>query len=142
MALIGGAGNPTGGSNPAGTGSTVSYIGEHVYAYSSQISTLGSQAYTELLGFTTAANSYIVGNISMFGPVDSADPTSGAASNFRVSFNGEIIFYVNLETVSEDHPGQAVVPLLIPSSTTVLIETNASASGWNPSCFITGRVYA
>jgi hypothetical protein len=142
MALIAGAGNPTGGSSPASTGSTVSYIGEHIYAYSAQGLTAGSQAYGALLDFTTGANSYIVGNISMFGPVDSADPTSGAASNFRVSFNGEVIFFVNLETVSEDHPGQAVVPFLIPPSTTVLIEANASASGWNPSCFITGRVYA
>jgi len=115
-------------------------VGDHVYAYSTQSVSLGSQAYSEMLNFTTG-NSYIVGELTMFGPVDSSDPTSGAFSNFRMSLNGEILFYVNLDSSQEDHPSQGVVPILIPPLTTVLIESNTSASGWNPSVSVVGRVY-
>ena len=140
MAILGG-GNPLGGSNPSGIGASISYIGDHMYAYSGEATTLGSQAYSTLLSFTTASNNYIVGDISMFGSVDPTDPTSGQVSNFKISFNDQVLFYTNMDTTQEDHPGQAVVPLLIPPSTTVLIEVNSASSGNNPACSIIGRVY-
>jgi len=115
-------------------------VGEHVYAYSTQTSTASSGAFGELLNFTTG-NRYIVSEITMFAGVNPTDPGLGITSNFKVSLNGEIVFYVNLDSAAEDHPSQAVVPVLIPPLTTVLIEANAGGSGWNPSVSIVGRVY-
>ena len=59
MALVGGggAGNVT-GSNPSGIGSTINYIGEHVYA-SSGIITIDNTE-TNLLKFTIASSQYVV----------------------------------------------------------------------------------
>jgi len=115
-------------------------VGDHVYAYSTQGSTASGAAFGELLSFTTG-NTYIVSEITMFAGVNAGDPGLGITSNYRVSLNGEIIFYLNLDSAAEDHPSQAVVPLLIPPLTTVLVEANAGGSGWNPSVSIVGRVY-
>ena len=57
-----GGGNPVGGSNPTGTGSSINYIGNHVYAYSGEI-TSGSGTTQTMLNFTTPSNSYIVATI-------------------------------------------------------------------------------
>ena len=131
----------TTGRGLAVTGPKLIYTsdGKRCYAYSTQGSSLTSNAYSETLNFTSG-DEYIVGKLTCFAPVD-ANPASGALSNYKVSFNGEVVFYINLDSAQEDHPAQAVVPMLIPPLTTVLIETNASASGWNPSVSFVGRVH-
>ena len=54
-----GAGNPVAGSNPAGIGTALNYIGNHAYAYSGIITDNNSgSAATTALKFTTG-NSYI-----------------------------------------------------------------------------------
>jgi len=115
-------------------------IGKHVYAYSTQGSSLTSSAYSTNLEFATG-NEYIVGELTCYGPVDEGNPSSGAIANFRISYNGEILFFINLDSSAEDHPSQAIVPILIPPLTTVLIESSASASGWNPSVSILGMTH-
>ena len=57
MALIAGAGNPTQGSNPAGTGTSLNYVRDgtgltHCYAYSGAISVTDTNEH-KLLSFTT-----------------------------------------------------------------------------------------
>jgi hypothetical protein len=60
-----GGGNPVSGSNPSGIGQTISYIGNHAYATSGEVtdSSSGSAA-TTLLKFSTG-NSYIVATINV-----------------------------------------------------------------------------
>ena len=54
MALVGGGGAPNvAGSNPAGTGTTLNYIGNRVYAYSGAIACSDSEK--TLLDFTTGS---------------------------------------------------------------------------------------
>ena len=60
MPLVGGggAGNIAGG-NPAGTGTSLNYIGNHAYAYSGNFSSTGTDD-TTYLEFDLALNQYIV----------------------------------------------------------------------------------
>jgi len=61
MALIGGGGSGNvAGGNPSGTGTGLTYVGDHCYAYSGEI-TSGTSGDSTMLDFSTGANSYIVG---------------------------------------------------------------------------------
>jgi len=79
-------GNPTGGANPAGTGSSLNYIGNHAYAYSGVIGSTSSVA--NLLDFTTGAE-YIYVKTCLFALA--ADAQSGVDYRFEVLINSEII---------------------------------------------------
>ena len=61
MALVGGGGAPNvAGSNPAGTGTGLNYVGDHAYVSSGLIDS-GTTTETTMVEFTTASESYIVG---------------------------------------------------------------------------------
>ena len=65
MALVGGGGAPNvAGSNPAGTSTSLNYVGKHAYAYSGDVSVSGSL--TTMLEFTTAEQ-YVVGHYQIHG---------------------------------------------------------------------------
>jgi len=53
-----GGGNPVGGSNPTGIGSSINYIGKHAYASSGIITVDNNE--TNLLKFAVASGQYIV----------------------------------------------------------------------------------
>jgi hypothetical protein len=57
MAIIAGAGNPTGGSGGSGIGQTLNYVGDFVYAYSGAIENAGggSGSPSTMLQFTTGS---------------------------------------------------------------------------------------
>ena len=55
-----GGGNPVSGSNPAGTGSSLNYIGKHAYGYSGVIAV--NNVEKTLLQFSTG-NLYIVAKV-------------------------------------------------------------------------------
>ena len=59
-------GNPTGGANPSGTGSSINYIGNHCYANSGPVTVEDANTgNTTLIDFTTG-NAYIVATLHMF----------------------------------------------------------------------------
>jgi hypothetical protein len=136
MALIAGAGNPTGGSNPAGTSSSINYIGSHAYAYSGEISVNNNE--TNLLDFSSGPE-YIVCKVQF-----NAAHSSGDDYVFKIYFNGEVVQrYVYAETVDRGVPDQPLY-MVIPSYTHVLCSaqniTDTSANAQIVA--ITGRVYA
>ena len=135
----GGAGNPTGGSF-TGLSESLDYIGDHVLGAGSTISD-ASQTFDTLLDFTTPISSYIVGEITCFGPVVPADPSSGEAANFEISMNDSIIAYINIDTGQEDQPSLETVPIVIPSGSKITIRANAQASGRTMYAWVTGRVH-
>ena len=62
MALVGGGGAPNvAGSNPAGTGSSINYVGNHAYAYSGIIASTTTEA--NMLDFTIG-NQYVMAQFS------------------------------------------------------------------------------
>ena len=138
MALVGGggAGNVT-GSNPAGTGSTLNYVGEFAYANSGVITTDGGNEST-LLEFDTAG-SVIVGRTQFsYLSINQSDDIL-----FRIYFNGEIIAgvqYPHVNTGSHTN----YFEIIIPPYTNVKITGDNVESSTNRdlTAMVIGRVYA
>ena len=143
MALAGGggAGNVAGGSNPAGTGTSLNYIGNHAYAYSGMFPPATS-TYT-MLSFTTGS-SYLLSKITVTGATDAVNPGNGGTSTFVISLDGQEVMRLKTDTDQEDMPAHATVPFLIPPYSTIEltgIDTVTTAER-KTSASIVGRVYA
>ena len=136
MALVGGGGAPNvAGSNPAGVGSSLNYVGNLVYAYSGDITLNASLPNpTTLLEFTTGAE-LISGNVSW-----GSDTVGGNDTRVNISINGERFFicrYGNGEHESNDQP----LNIVIPPFSTILIAIGAEVSVTATALF-TGEIHA
>jgi len=143
MALVGGGGaGNVAGSNPAGTGTTLNYIGNHAYAYSgahAASTTLGTH-----LNFTTG-NEYILGRIYLNGSTENGSG-SGEVTTADIIFNGETVARLKVDS-AVNNDGMATSTfndLLIPSFTHVEVKVDSSAtnSGRFTTVTYTGRIYA
>jgi hypothetical protein len=136
----GGAGNPVGGSNPAGIGQTLNYIGNHAYAYSGVVTSAGSQgdATTTALKFETAG-SYIEVTIAW-----GNTQTSNTADNmFKIKMDSQEVYGVRFrEGGDSNHTNPKNLHLIIPPYTSfeALVGTSADAHNWTVT--LVGRVYA
>ena len=138
-----GGGNPVSSANPAGTGTTLNYIGKHVYANSGPI-VITNGADATLLEFTMG-NSYVVGTFA-FG-MNPVGPSTSKYFSYKITVDGEVIF----ENASLSGPsnemvfdaGQIVQNLVLPPFAKVKIE-GTTDDGSNITCYamITGEVYA
>lgn len=100
MALLGGAGNPVGGSF-TGPAEGLEIIGDHAYAYSGTFeSTTAEQT---MMSFTTG-NFYTVGTFTFNGPVRIAFAGSGGTAAYQISFNGQVVALGNVDTVTSNTP--------------------------------------
>tara|TARA_R100000687_G_scaffold18504_1_gene14995 strand:- start:104 stop:517 length:414 start_codon:yes stop_codon:yes gene_type:complete len=137
MALAG-AGNVSGGANPSGTGSSINYIGDHVYAYSGVISV--TNAATTMLQFNTASEGYILADIQMFcGDSETND------FDFALKINGETISNLQLDNTPQQYAygNYPLQVILAPDSRVEIIMSNQSSStGREWTISLTGRVYA
>ena len=85
MALVGGGGAPNvAGSNPAGTGSNLNYIGNHVYLYSGEVNVDNSE--TTLFECDSGAGLYIMAKLQIYNGT-----TSNEDMLYKVKLNNEII---------------------------------------------------
>tara|TARA_R110002110_G_scaffold368376_1_gene578168 strand:- start:173 stop:586 length:414 start_codon:yes stop_codon:yes gene_type:complete len=134
-----GGGNPVGGAIPAGVGSTLSYIGDFVYANSGVIA--ASETATKQLEFTTSGNSVIVGKFNFNGSVSQTDEETGNSCIFVLSLNGEVISMVKVDTLQEDMPANFVLPVIIPPQSKILITALCSNTVGQTTVNLTGRVY-
>jgi len=135
MALIAGAGNPTGG-NPAGTGAGLNYVGEHAYATSGLVNS-GTTVETTMLEFISASESYVVGWFHFI----YADDTDQDMI-YKLYFNDQIVWQYVAQSAQDDILGRNDFYILIPGATKVkgTVESDGASRG---SCaFFTGRVYA
>ena len=139
MALIGGggAGNVAGGSNPAGTGTSLNYIGDHAYANSGVITvSSSSSADTTAFKFQTA-NSYFVGTLSV-----QSDENAGNLLYTSAALNGTIVLAWKWDLSSSSGQGTDwPQPILIPPYTEVLIKVGAGDTV-EFTAQLVGRVYA
>ena len=141
MAILGGAGNVA-GSNPAGTGSSLNYIGDHAYANSG---TFGStNANQTMLSFVTG-NSYVVGELTLTGGTEftSAGIPNGNTTAYQLSFNDQVVAVYKIDSNEEDSPSFIVAPLLLEPFTKVEVLTISSANNTEDliSANFVGRVY-
>lgn len=139
MAIIGGAGNPVGGSF-TGPAEALEIIGDHAYAYSGLIAATTSDV--TAFNFTTG-NYYTVGYIQLNGPVDDDSPGNTVLAACRVSFNGSGVFI--LATGDNIHRASQTVrqKIIIPSYTqvTAIVDAASTATDQFGSVVITGRIY-
>jgi len=130
-----GGGNPV-GSNPAGTGAGLNYIGNHAYAYSGSVN--ANNVETTALQFDTG-NEYILAEFNLC-----SSQTTGDDFKFRIEMNGEDIMVTTITgpyDISE-HMNQPL-KLVIPANTKVRVTfTNVSTTNareWFAT--MSGRVY-
>jgi len=136
MALIGGGGAPNvAGSNPAGVGSSINYVGTLCYAYSGDVNVAASLGNpTTMLEFETGSE-LIRGNITW-----GSDTVGGNDTRVNVSLNSERIFicrYASGEAESNDQP----LNVIIPPFTKVLITIGAEGAVTATVTF-TGEIHA
>ena len=137
--LGGGAGNVAGG-NPAGTGTSLNYIGNFVYANSGPFSS--STSAQTMLNFTTGAE-IIKGKITCFGQVKFTDPANGGMSTWELSYNSEVVSLQRLDTSAADMPSQGFIDLVIPPFTLVTLKVVSyeNTADEELTAMFTGRVY-
>ena len=127
MALIGGGGAPNvaGGSNPSGTGTGLSFVGNHAYGYSGIVSTVSENEMT-LLKDNMPTGGYFVGTAQFsYANLDSDDVI------FQIKINGQIAFQIDIQqahtyTTSPQNPIKLV---LSPQDVLECIGQNATGGG-------------
>jgi len=135
MAILGGAGNIA-GSNPAGTGSSLNFIGDHVYGFSGIVANASSgTADSVCFDFTTGAE-YIDTRVSVM-----SDEVGTAALYARIEMNGEAVFRQNIDSASSggfqyDNPFYMIIPPF--THFKLLVGANANVDF---TAMIVGRVY-
>ena len=131
-----GGGNPVSGSNPAGTGSSINYVGNHAYAHSGVVSV--NNVENALLKFNTG-NQYIRAIIQFNGGA------SGGGDNYvyRVKYDSQIVQEYVTNNNTDDAPNQKL-NLIIPPYTDVecTAQNVTDTSGNDQIVSLSGRVYA
>ena len=138
MAILGGAGNIA-GSNPAGTGASLNYIGDHCHATSGAFVT--STTPQTMLSFSTAGT-YIVGQFHFNSEID-FETVTGGYSAYQIEFNDEVVSVTKSGSASDDQQAYSQIKLLIPPFTKVVVKvdsTNNTGANTLTALFV-GRVY-
>jgi hypothetical protein len=138
MALVGGGGAPnvSGGSNPAGTGSVLNYVGDHAYAYSGVITSDGTNVTTGL-EFATGNNLYIVGTFE-FDYVGEENQTVRPI----LKVDGEIVAQPGTKYGDPEPIKPIVVKVILNSNSQVNASMQMVSAQDDFAIRFTGRVYA
>ena len=129
-----GGGNPVGGSNPAGTGSVLNYVGEHAYAYSGAITCDNNE--TTLIDAATG-NNYIV---AKFQPSVIADTSDNMQFNLKI--DGQLITRIQITSSTATTPYEEVEIIIAPNTRLEVTCLNQSDTSANDcAAMLTGRVY-
>ena len=133
MALITGAGNPLGGSNPAGTSQNINYLGDHAYAHSGAVNVDNNE--TTLIESTIGGH-YIV-----------AEVTCNAAADTSVEYM--FIIYLDdeqvmgIQTENDSNIANRFKMIIPPYAKLKITAQNVTNTSTNAECaIVTGRVYA
>ena len=139
MAILGGAGNPVGGSF-TGPAEAFEVIGNHGYAYSGAFAPQTSA--TTVLDFTTG-NYYVVGQWQINQALAIAD--AGESSMYgQIKLNGNIVAQLLCGHSGADSMNTAIQDIIIPSYTQVEVIIRAGSSAEADILMmttITGRIY-
>ena len=142
MAIIGGAGNPVGGSF-TGPAEALEIVGNHALAMSGIVQAGATQNTPDnLLSFTTG-NYYVVGTIQFNAFVNPTTPPSGDEGTCTIIMNGATILILKADATSTDQDASQQQGIIIPSYTEMQIDIESDGSDTNMkgSVSITGRIY-
>ena len=132
MAIIGGAGNPVGGSF-TGPAEALEIVGDHAFAYSGVKAT--SDTPVNFLDFTTG-NYYFVGKMQ---PVYLGDSTNNI--RWDVKLNGQVVTGAEVSSSRDGTPYQEMM-LIVPAYTKVEVSLdNLSGGTQDAGVTLTGRIY-
>jgi len=131
-----GGGNPLGGQNPTGIGSSLNYIGKHAYLYTGGITVINAEK--NLAQFDTAGNSYLVGSWQ-----PQLMENTGDDFHFKLYFNDQLVAST-VTTSTKDYAPFEEIEIIIPTDTRVKLtaENVSSSSPVLIGSIITGEVYA
>jgi len=145
MAILGGAGNPVGGSFTGGA-QALEIVGDFAYAYN-QVASSDLQSIANTLEFTTG-NFLFVGHWTACGTVNNSGVSvGGGVDQFYLALNGSPVMSLKTDTGDSsggELPPQAlVVPVIIPAYTKVEISAVCTINNdaWLLSNTLTGRIY-
>ena len=135
MALVGGGGSPNvTGSNPAGTGTSLNYIGDHAYGYSGVVGVDNNE--TSLIDATTGAL-YIVGQVTFSYPEFNSDNY-----RYRIYIDEQQVWGIEVGGGTDANLIDPVDIMIPPYSRVRITADNAaSASSVNQVAILVGRVY-
>ena len=140
MALIAGAGNPTGGSNPSGISFGLNYVGNLAYGYSGLVSTSAGNFVTAL-DFQTG-NELLNTTVQLY--VDDTTPIGqNDAYGMRIKSNGQIIMLCVLDDRATPRTRQLMnnIDLVIPPFTHIEIELFGESAETDFATFlVTGEI--
>jgi hypothetical protein len=143
MPLIGGggAGNVTGGANPAGIGIGLNYVGNYAYAYSGTFP--GSTTTTTILD-TNSGSEIIVGEFQLNACVATGSPNVGLITGADIEFDGQVIARIKADGQAETTPASETQKVVIPPYTriTVKVDADDNQAGRLGTVTFTGRTYA
>jgi len=137
MAILGGVGNPVGGSF-TGPAEALEIVGDHAYAYNNLGASTTSAA---AMNFTTG-NYYFVGTLQVNMPFDYSSP-SDSIGYLEANLNGSVVSVLTVGNVPPDAFEQATQDLIIPAYTQVEINVKANGNVANRllTVTLTGRIY-
>jgi len=142
MALVGGGGSPNvaGGGNPAGTGSSLNYVGNLCYAYSGPFA--DSQTPQTVLDFETGTE-LIKGILQFNAFVDEADPSAGSRGTCTIEMDGQVIAILKADGLEDDTPNVATQQLVIPpfTSMTAKIDSSGTTATHKATVLFTGEIH-
>ena len=132
----GGAGNPIGGSNPVGVGSTLHYIGDHVYGYSGLVTDIRDTE-VSMMEFSTAGNAYIVAKVQFSYATSATDKYQ-----YRIYIDEQVV-QTNIISAGGSQNGDDVLNIVIPAGSKVKFTAqNITDTSDQLQCVsIVGRVY-
>ena len=132
-----GGGNPVSGANPAGTGTSINYVGNHCYAHSGVVN-VSDSSFTNLMKFDTT-NSYIVATVSIH-----TDENNTNNNSWRFKINDEIVIATEFDnTRSEQFPSFArAVTILIPPFSKFELQCQMTTGPQDWTAILKGDVYA
>jgi len=114
----------------------ISVVGEHAYAMSGLVTSVGTgSANTTTLSFTTG-NYYLVGTFTYTG-----DEQNGTTQYTQLSLNGSVIYLEVWDHDGASTPLARPVEIIIPPRTVVLAQFGVNADTNNVTHLITGRIY-
>ena len=139
MAILGGAGNPVGGSF-TGPAEAIEIIGDHAYAYSGKYPASTTQ--TTVLDFTTG-NFYFVGTIQFNGWINPENPTDGGRGSMVMTMNGIDIMVLKTDGLSETMPASERQDIIIPAYTEVtsIVDATSDNAAMDGYVLLTGQIY-
>ena len=136
MALAGGGAPNVAGSNPAGTGSSINYVGTRAYAYSGSVDATNVE--TTMLEFTTGSE--LLEGTVQFCYLDTSDDNI----TYRVYQNSEVILATHGRQASgnQTEPTDAIMQMIIPPFTKIkcTAQNNTATTGRAQSAAIVMRI--